>query len=232
VKGLIAASYSVIGILIAVVTVAAAANLKLLAEVYAWLTPVMKPFAVLPWVQQVATQSHKFPLAEAHAALVLAGLVLIFGTAWLGALPALRETVAFQGTDVTSLSTALRTNFFLRLFIQPGYWRPASQAQLSGLSPGDDLFVNKRIAGFDELLIRYYTHGRVRVVLLFGLVLLTIFLAFPAMLDGSLRSNAVWFFFGRLLIALASVFCGFSLLLFLSACLARMSSGEGLNSST
>jgi len=228
-RKIVTALYGTIGVLIALVTVAAAAELKLLADVYAWLSPALKPFVALPWVHEVAAQSHKFPLAEAHAVLVLAGLVAIFGTAWLGALRALRETVTFVGTDVGSLRTALRTSLFLRLFVQPGHWR-SGQATLSELSPGDDLFVKKRTAGFGELVVRYYTHGRVRALLAFGIFILTVFFAFPAALDGSLRSSAAFFFFGRLLIAIASVFSFFSLLLFLSAYIARMSSGEGLNS--
>ena len=230
-RKIVTAFYGTIGVLIALVTVAAAAELKLLADVYVWLSPALKPFVALPWVREVAAQSHKFPLAEAHAALVLAGLVVIFGTAWLGALRALRETVSFEGTDVGSLRTALRTSLFLRFFVQPRYSRPDNQATLSEISPGDDLFMKKRTAGFGELVIRYYTHGRVRALLAFGVFILAVFFAFPAALDGSLRSSAAVFFFGRLLIAIASVFSFFTLLLLLSAYIARMSSGEGLNSS-
>jgi hypothetical protein len=231
-RRIVTAFYGAIGVLIALVTVAAAAELKILADVYAWFSPALKPLAALPWVRQVAAQSHKFPLAEAHVVLVLAGLILIFGTAWAGALRALRESVTFVGTDIASLRDALRESFFMRTFVPPAGWRSSHELTATDLSPGDQLFVQKRTVGVDDLVIRYYTHKRILPGFLVIVLIAGTFFLLPELVDGSKRSDPAWFFFGRLLVAIAAVYSSFALLLFLAAHLSRASSEYGRKSDT
>jgi hypothetical protein len=224
--------YAAAGALIVGTTVAAAANMRALGDFYAWASPALRPLAALPWVREVAAQSHKFPLAEAHAVLVLACLVVVLGTAWLGALRALRETVMFAGTDLASLRSALRENFFISIFVPPTGWRSNRELALPEISPGDAFFLEKRAAGIDDLLIRYYTHKSVLPGFLVVILIAAVFFLFPDLIDGSRRSEPAWFFFGRVLVAVAATYSFFALLLFLSAHLSRSSSGYRPSSNT
>lgn len=231
-KKIVTGCYVIIAVSIAAITVAAAANLRVLADVYAWLSPMLSPIAALPWARAVATQNHKFPLAEAHAVLALTGLVLIVGTAWVGAIRALRETVMVVGTDIASLSSALRENLFMAMFIPPAGWRSTRGLALPQVSPGDEFFLEKRMAGFDELVIRYYTHRFVLPGFALVILIAGVFFLFPDLIDGSRRSDPAWFFFGRLLVAIGAVYSSFALLLFISAHLSRASSGYRPSSNT
>jgi hypothetical protein len=200
-----------------VVTLAAAGNVRALAEVYAFLAPVLQPFAALPWVQAVAGQGDKFPLAEAQAVLTLAGFTLIFGTACIGAIPVLRNVMTFAGTDLASLRAALRTQFPLSVFIPSAAWRPMGEAPLLRLSPGDEIFTHRKTARVDELLMKYYTHPRRSPYSVLQLLIIVSFFLFPGLLSWSTHASPVVFFFYRLLAPGLIALCCFDLLLFVLA---------------
>jgi hypothetical protein len=214
--------------LVVVVTLAAAGNVQALAKVYALLAPALQPFAALPWVQAVAAQGDKFPLAEAQAVLALTGFTLIFGTACIGAIPTFRRVVGYLGTDLVSLCAALRTQFPLGVFVLPD-WRPATKTPLLQLSPGDEVFIQRRTGRIDELLMKYYTHPRRLPYSLLQLSLVASFFLLPGLLSGWIHTSPVVFFFGRLIVPGLAVMCCFDLLLLLLASCSRALSTRRLN---
>lgn len=216
--------------LIVAVTLAAAGNVRALAEVYAVLGRWLKPLAALPWSQAVAAQSDRFPLAEPQAVLVLACFALIFGTACVGAIPTFRRVVSYMGTDLVSLSVALRSQFPLGVFVLPADWRSADKAPLLQLSPGDEVFVQRRMARVDELLVKYYTHPKRVPFLAMQGGLVAAFFLLPGFLSGGIHASPVAFFLGRLIIpGLAAMSC-FELLLLLLASCSRALATRRLNS--
>lgn len=203
--------------LVVLVTLAAAGNLKILGDVYAALAPALKPFAALPWAQAVSAQSDRFPLAEAQAVLALAGFALIFGSACIGAVFVFRNIVTFSGTDLVSLRAALRTQFPLGLFIPSATWRPTGEPQLLELSPGDEIFVQRKAARVDELLIKYYTRPRRLPYSVLQLCIVASFFLLPGLLSSSTHTSPVVFFFFRFLAPAVYALCFFDLLLFVLA---------------
>lgn len=221
--------WSLAGLVVAV-TLAAVGNVRALFDIYAVLAPWLKPLTAFPWVQAVSAQSDRFPLAEAQAVLALAGFTLIFGSACVGAMPTFRRVVSYLGTDLVSLCATLRPQFPLGVFILPADWRPTSKAPLLQLSPGDEVFAQRRTARVDQLLVKYYTHPKRLPYSVLQLWLVASFFLLPGLMSGSTHTSPVVFFFFSLLAPALVTLCCFDLLLFVLAYWSRALSAPRLDS--